>query len=190
VSACASCEGFFFRGKHVAVVGGGDTAMEEATFLTRFASKVTIIHRRNEFRASKIMQERVLSNPKVEVLFDTVVEDVLGKDTVEGLRIRNVRTGAMRTLPVGGLFLAIGHQPNTKIFERQLDIDEKGYIRSHGPLETRTNVPGVFVAGDVFDSRYRQAVTAAGSGCKAAIDVERWLHEHSPHVPINTEENW
>ncbi len=191
VSACATCDGFFFKGKEIAVVGGGDTAMEETSFLTKFASKVYLIHRRNEFRASKIMQERVLSNPKVEVVYDTVVEDVLGEKTVEALALRNLKTGAKSKLAVGGFFLAIGHQPNTQIFQGQLDIDEKGYIRTHGPLETRTNVEGVFVAGDVFDQRYRQAITAAGSGCKAAIDVERWLHEHdATHPPINTEKNW
>jgi thioredoxin reductase (NADPH) len=191
VSACATCDGFFFKGKEIAVVGGGDTAMEETNFLTKFASKVHLIHRRGEFRASKIMQERVLSNPKVQVIYDTVVEDVLGKETVEGLQLKNVKTHKTSTLPVQGFFLAIGHQPNTSIFQGQLDIDEKGYIRTHGALETRTNVEGVFVAGDVFDQRYRQAITAAGSGCKAAIDVERWLHEHDGgHTPINTEKNW
>ena len=191
VSACATCDGFFFKDKDVAVVGGGDTAMEEASFLTKFARSVTILHRRDEFRASKIMQTRVLSNPKIKVVWDTSVTDVLGKETVEGLQLQNVKTGAHEKLPVGGLFLAIGHAPNTGFLKGQLDVDEKGYIRTHGPLETRTNVEGVFVAGDVFDTRYRQAVTAAGSGCKAAIDVERWLHDHdSSHPPINTEKNW
>ena len=189
VSACATCDGFFFRGKEVAVVGGGDTAMEEASFLTNFATKVTLIHRRDEFRASKIMQKRVLEHPKIEVVWDTVVDEVLGDKSVEGLALRNVKTGDTSKLATGGLFLAIGHQPNTKIFQGQLDIDEKGYIVTKDPWQTRTNVEGVFVAGDVFDSRYRQAVTAAGSGCRAAIDVERWLHETAGE-PINTERNW
>jgi thioredoxin reductase (NADPH) len=189
VSACATCDGFFFKDKDVAVVGGGDTAMEEASFLTKFARSVTIIHRRHEFRASKIMQSRVLAHPKIKVVWDSEVVDVLGEKTVEALAVRNVKTGATQDLPFQGLFLAIGHVPNTKFLGAAVDIDEKGYIRTHGPLETRTSVEGVFVAGDVFDSRYRQAVTAAGSGCKAAIDVERWLHE-TEHVPVNTEKNW
>ena len=189
VSACATCDGFFFKNKEIAVVGGGDTAMEETNFLTKFGSKVYLIHRRGDFRASKIMQERVLSNPKVEVIYDTVVDDVLGEKTVEAVALRNLKTGDKSKLAVGGFFLAIGHSPNTKIFQGQLNIDEKGYIVTHGQLETRTNVPGVFVAGDVFDQRYRQAITAAGSGCKAAIDVERWLHEHA-HTDLNTEMNW
>jgi thioredoxin reductase (NADPH) len=189
VSACATCDGFFFKGKEVAVVGGGDTAMEEASFLTKFATKVHVIHRRDRFRASKIMQERVLSHPKISVVWDSDVVEVLGDKTVEGLQLKNVKDGNTSKLAVGGLFLAIGHAPNTGFLKGALDVDEKGYIRTHGPLETRTNVPGVFVAGDVFDTRYRQAVTAAGSGCKAAIDVERWLHEHEG-VPINTETNW
>ena len=189
VSACATCDGFFFKDKHVAVVGGGDTAMEETSFLTKFASKVTLIHRRDEFRASKIMQKRVMENPKVEVVTDTVVEEVVGEKTVEGLRLKDLKTGAKRDFPVQGLFLAIGHKPNTDLFKGQLDIDEKGYIVTKDPWQTRTNVEGVFVAGDVFDSRYRQAITAAGSGCRAAIDVERWLHE-TEGQPINTEKNW
>jgi thioredoxin reductase (NADPH) len=189
VSACATCDGFFFKGKEVAVVGGGDTAMEETSFLTKFATKVYLIHRRNEFRASKIMQKRVLENPKVEVVYDTEVTEVLGEKTVEGLALRNVRTGATSKLAVQGLFLAIGHAPNTGFLKGQLDVNEKGYIVTRGDLETRTNVEGVFVAGDVFDMRYRQAITAAGSGCKAAIDVERWLHEHIG-TPENTEKNW
>ena len=189
VSACATCDGFFFKGKEVVVIGGGDTAMEEASFLTKFASKVIIVHRRDEFRASKIMQKRVLENPKISVVWDSEVTDVLGEKTVEAVMIRNVKTGAVEKMSAQGLFLAIGHAPNTKFLQGALDIDDKGYIRTHGPLETRTNVEGVFVAGDVFDSRYRQAVTAAGSGCKAAIDVERWLHE-TEGTPINTEKNW
>ena len=189
VSACATCDGFFFKGKEVAVVGGGDTAMEETSFLTKFASKVYLIHRRKDFRASKIMQQRVLANPKVEVVYDTVVTDVLGEKTVEALELQDVNTGAKRKLAVGGLFLAIGHAPNTGFLKGALDIDEKGYIVTHGPNQTETKIPGVFVAGDVFDSRYRQAITAAGSGCKAAIDVERWLHEHHDE-PLNTQRNW
>lgn len=189
VSACATCDGFFFKGKEVAVVGGGDTAMEETSFLTKFATKVYLIHRRNEFRASKIMQKRVLENPKVEVIYDTEVAEVLGEKTVEGLLLRNVKTGATSKLAVGGFFLAIGHAPNTGFLKGQLDVNEKGYIVTHGDLETRTSVEGVFVAGDVFDMRYRQAITAAGSGCKAAIDVERWLHE-TEGTPENTEKNW
>ena len=165
--------------------------MEEASFLTKFAKSVTIVHRRESFRASKIMQDRVLANPKVKVVWDAEVADVHGKDTVDALEIHNVKTGQRSKLAVQGLFLAIGHVPNTRFLNGALGVDEKGYIRTHGPLETRTNVEGVFVAGDVFDSRYRQAVTAAGSGCKAAIDVERWLHENDDaHPPINTEKNW
>ena len=175
VSACATCDGFFFKDKEVAVVGGGDTAMEEAIFLTKFASKVHVIHRRDEFRASRIMQKRVLEHAKIEVIWDTVVEEVLGDTVVEGLRLKNVKTGDVDKLAVGGFFLAIGHKPNTKLFEGQLDLLETGYIKTHGANQTETNVEGVFVAGDVFDLRYRQAVTAAGSGCKAAIDVEHYL---------------
>jgi thioredoxin reductase (NADPH) len=189
VSACATCDGFFFKDKDVAVVGGGDTAMEEASFLTKFAKSVTLVHRRDAFRASKIMQERVLANPKVKVVWDSAVTEVLGEKLVEGVEIQNLKTGAKSKLPVQGMFLAIGHAPNTKFLGDQLEVDEKGYIVTHGPLETRTNVPGVFVAGDVFDTRYRQAITAAGSGCKAAIDVERWLHEVEGK-PIVTEQNW
>ena len=189
VSACATCDGFFFKGKEVAVVGGGDTAMEETSFLTKFASKVYLIHRRKEFRASKIMQTRVLQNPKVEVIYDTTVTDVLGEKTVEALELQDVNTGAKRKLAVGGLFLAIGHAPNTAFLKGALDLDDKGYIVTRGANQTETKIPGVFVAGDVFDTRYRQAITAAGSGCKAAIDVERWLHEHEG-TDINTEKNW
>lgn len=189
VSACATCDGFFFKDKDVVVIGGGDTAMEEASFLTKFARSVTIVHRRDEFRASKIMQKRVLEDPKISVVWDTVVEEVLGEKTVEGVRVRNVKTGESSKIACQGVFLAIGHVPNTRFLGDQLALDAKGYIVTHGELETRTNVPGVFVAGDVFDTRYRQAVTAAGSGCKAAIDVERWLHEHEG-TPENTETNW
>ncbi|MGE5313883.1 MAG: thioredoxin-disulfide reductase [Acidobacteriota bacterium] len=179
VSACATCDGFFYRGKEVFVVGGGDTALEEATFLTRFASKVTVIHRRDEFRASKIMQERALKNPKVSVLWDTAVDEVLGKKEdgrkfVTGLKLKHTKTHAITEVAADGLFIAIGHQPNTKLFRGMLDMDEKEYLKVQ-PGSTRTNIPGVFAAGDVADSVYRQAVTAAGSGCMAAIDAERYL---------------
>jgi len=176
VSACATCDGFFFKGKELAVVGGGDSAMEEALFLTNFATHVTIIHRRDQFRASPIMIERARSHPKVSFLLESTVEEVLGRETVEGLRVKNVRTGALTTLKVGGLFLAIGHDPSTEVFRGALELDHEGYIVVH--QETRTSVEGVFAAGDVHDRRYRQAVTAAGAGCRAAIDAERWLAEH------------
>lgn len=173
VSACATCDGFFFRDQELAVVGGGDSAMEEAIFLTKFASKVTIIHRRKEFRASKIMVQRALEHPKIEVIWDSVVEEVLGEDTVTGLRLRNVETDEVSKLDANGMFVAIGHDPNTAIFEGQLDMDEAGYITTYAG--TATSVDGVFAAGDVVDHVYRQAVTAAGMGCEAAIDTERWL---------------
>jgi thioredoxin reductase (NADPH) len=176
VSACATCDGFFFRDVEVAVVGGGDSAMEEALFLAKFASKVTIIHRRDEFRASKIMINRVLEHDKIEVLWNTVVEDVLGESQVEGLTLRNVETDAVTDFKTGGLFLAIGHKPNTDLFREQLELDDVGYIVYPGS-GTMTSVEGVFAAGDVADHTYRQAITAAGSGCMAAIDAERWLAE-------------
>lgn len=176
VSSCATCDGAFFPDVDVAVVGGGDSAMEEALFLTRFASRVYVIHRRDELRASRIMQERALAHEKIEVLWDTVVDGVLGDREVEGARIRNVKTGETSELSVGGFFLAIGHTPNTQVFRGWLDMDELGYIRT-GPDSTRTTIPGVFACGDAQDHVYRQAVTAAGTGCMAAIDAERWLAE-------------
>jgi thioredoxin reductase (NADPH) len=176
VSACATCDGFFFRNKAVAVVGGGDTALEEALYLTRFASKVHLLHRRDEFRASKIMQARAESHPAIEIHRSVTVDEVLGGETVTGVRLREVTTGATRELPVDGFFVAIGHRPNTAAFEGWLEKDEKGYLVVEH--ETHSRIEGVFVAGDVHDHRYRQAVTAAGDGCRAAIDAERWLEEH------------
>jgi thioredoxin reductase (NADPH) len=173
VSACATCDGFFFRDQEVAVVGGGDTALEEALFLTRFASTVHLLHRRDGFRASKIMLDRAMRHPKIDIQANTVVEEVLGDDKVRGLRLRDTQTGDTRELPVGGLFVAIGYRPNTEVFRDWLDTDEQGYLEVLG--ETASKVEGVFIAGDVHDHHYRQAVTAAGEGCKAAIDAERWL---------------
>jgi thioredoxin reductase (NADPH) len=173
VSTCATCDGFFFRGMEIAVSGGGDSACEEANFLSRFASKVTLIHRRDTLRASKIMQDRVLKNPKIQVLWDTVIEDVLGKDEVTSLALKNAKTGAKSELKVSGLFVAIGHSPNTQIFKGQLEMDQNGYLITRDGA--KTNIPGVFAAGDVQDHVYRQAITAAGSGCMAAIDAERYL---------------
>ncbi|MDO9118360.1 MAG: thioredoxin-disulfide reductase [Nitrospira sp.] len=173
VSTCATCDGFFFKGKELIVVGGGDSALEEANFLTKFATNVSIVHRRDKLRASKIMQDRALHNEKISFIWNTVVEDILGSEIVTGARLKNVVTGKITDVPCAGVFVAIGHRPNTALFAGQIDMDEKGYIRTH--TGTATNVPGVFAAGDVQDSTYRQAVTAAGSGCMAAIDAERFL---------------
>ncbi len=178
VSACATCDGAFFANQEVAVVGGGDTAMEEAQYLTRMCTKVHLIHRRDEFRASKIMQERTLANEKIQVHWNTVVDEVLGDQKVSGLRLKDTKSGESRELGVTGMFVAIGHDPNSKVFGDQLDKDEAGYLKVV-PGTTRTNVEGVFASGDVADKVYRQAVTAAGTGCMAAIDAERWLAEHS-----------
>ena len=178
VSACATCDGFFFRDRQLVVVGGGDTAMEEATFLTKFASAVTLVHRRDEFRASKIMQERVLSNPKVTVVWDTVAEEVLGEGAVTGVRLRNVKSDETTEFATDGVFVAIGHDPNTDLVKGQVDLTDAGYVVVREPT-TATSVPGVFAAGDVTDVTYRQAVTAAGQGCKAAIDAERYLAEQA-----------
>ena len=177
VSACATCDGAFFRGQHVAVVGGGDTAMEEATFLTKFASKVTVIHRRGELRASKAMQNRAFANPKIDFIWDSEVVSVIGDPVMTGLEVRNLKTGESRLLEaVTGLFVAIGHKPNTDLFKGKLEMDDVGYLKTVG-ASTRTAIPGVFACGDAMDSVYRQAVTAAGSGCKAALDAERYLGE-------------
>ncbi|MFM2438858.1 MAG: thioredoxin-disulfide reductase, partial [Actinomycetota bacterium] len=174
VSYCATCDGFFFRDQHIAVVGGGDSAMEEASFLSRFASKVTIIHRRDEFRASKIMVERAMANPKIEVAWDSVVTELLGAPKLEGAVLTNVKTGETTTLPVTGMFVAIGHDPRSGLFQGQVDLDDAGYVLT-ATGSTATNVDGVFACGDLVDHTYRQAITAAGSGCAAALDAERWL---------------
>jgi thioredoxin reductase (NADPH) len=178
VSACATCDGFFFRDRELVVVGGGDTAMEEATFLTKFARKVTIVHRRDDFRASKVMSARALANPKVDVIWNTTVAEVHGDDAVSGVTLNDVRTEESRTFPTDGLFVAIGHDPNTALFRDKLALDDEGYITVAEP-RTTTSVRGVFAAGDVTDRIYRQAVTAAGQGCKAAIDAERFLEDEA-----------
>jgi thioredoxin reductase (NADPH) len=177
VSWCATCDGFFFREQDIAVIGGGDTAMEEAAFLTRFARSVTVVHRRDTLRASKIMQDRAMGNPKIRFAWDSEVSEVLGEDRVTGLRLRNVKTGVASTLEVTGMFVAIGHDPRSGLFAGQLATDADGYLLVEQPT-TRTAIDGVFAAGDVVDRTYRQAVTAAGTGCSAAIDAERWLAEH------------
>jgi thioredoxin reductase (NADPH) len=175
VSSCATCDGFFFRGQRIAVIGGGDSAMEEATFLTRFAESVTIIHRRDQFRASKIMADRAIADPKIRVEWNTVVDEVLGEDgKVNGVRVRDVHTGEPRTLDVTGVFIAIGHDPRSELFRGQVDLDESGYVMVDAP-STRTNLTGVFAAGDLVDHTYRQAITAAGTGCAAALDAERYI---------------
>jgi thioredoxin reductase (NADPH) len=178
VSACATCDGFFFRGKEIAVVGGGDTAMEEALYLTRFASKVHLLHRRAEFRASRIMEARAERNPQIQIHRNTAIDEVLGDASVTGLRLRDTLTDARSEMTVDGLFVAIGYRPNTGPFEGWLEKDEAGYLAVHA--DTHSRIDGVFIAGDVHDHRYRQAVTAAGDGCRAAIDAERWLEEHQP----------
>ena len=174
LSTCATCDGFFFRGHEIAVVGGGDSAIEEATFLTKFADKVTIIHRRDAFRASKIMQPRALDNPKIDILWNHTVTEINGADRVESIEVTDTVTGAVSTMDVTGVFIAIGHRPNTDLFTGVLDMDDTGYLETV-PGSSRTNIEGVFACGDVQDHTYRQAITAAGSGCMAAIDAERWL---------------
>jgi thioredoxin reductase (NADPH) len=183
VSSCATCDGFFFRGKEIAVVGGGDSAMEEALFLTRFATKVTLLHRREAFRASKIMLDRAMAHPNIELRTNTIVEEVLGVEEkdVRGLRLKDVKTGNVDVLPISGLFLGIGHEPNAKMFAGQMDLDDDGYIKTTGNVLTTHHgqpIPGVFACGDVQDRRYRQAITAAGSGCMAALEAEKYLEEH------------
>jgi len=198
VSWCATCDGFFFREQEIAVVGGGDSAVEEATFLTRFASKVYLIHRRDELRASKIMQDRARSNPKIAFVWDTVVEEYLTEDgplgsKVRGLRLRNLKTDEVTDMAVGGVFVAIGHRPNTDLFKGQLAMEDSGYLitgAAGGEMHTATDVDGVFACGDVQDHTYRQAITAAGSGCMAAIDAERWLEAHHVIDEQRTETDW
>ncbi|MFN8518308.1 MAG: thioredoxin-disulfide reductase [Chloroflexota bacterium] len=181
VSACATCDGFFFKGKRVAVVGGGDTALEEATFLTRFAPEVVLIHRRDQFRGSRIMQQRAIDHPAIDVRWNTEVTEVLGDQAIEGLRLRDTQTGREWSEPIGGLFVAIGYRPNTDVFRDWLPADAAGYLEVEG--ETGSAIEGVFIAGDVHDHHYRQAVTAAADGCKAAMDAERWLETHAAPAP-------
>src|SRR5262245_49848084 len=183
VSTCATCDGFFFRGKEIAVVGGGDTAIEEAIFLTKFASKVTVVHRRDELRASKIMQDRAFAHPRIEFEWNSEVQEIVGTADagVDSVILRDTTNGSTRPLKVQGLFVAIGHRPNTDLFRGQLDMDAVGYLKVKHP-STRTSIEGVFAAGDVMDPNYRQAVTAAGTGCQAAIDAERWLEEQHHHA--------
>jgi thioredoxin reductase (NADPH) len=183
VSACATCDGFFFRDHDIAVIGGGDSALEEATFLTKFARSVTLLHRRDTLRASKIMQDRAFANPKVSIRWNTEVVDVIGDDKVTGLHVRDTATGAIDTLPVTGLFVAIGHDPRSELFAGQINLDPAGYVVVESPT-TRTNLDGVFACGDLVDHTYRQAITAAGSGCAAALDAERWLAALDAHVEV------
>jgi thioredoxin reductase (NADPH) len=178
VSWCATCDGFFFREQEIMVVGGGDSAMEEATFLTRFASKVTIVHRRDEFRASKVMAQRALDNPKIEVMWDSAVVALIGEAKLEAAVVRNLKTGIEVTVPVTGLFVAIGHDPRSELVKGQVDLDDEGYVVTAAG-STATNLDGVFACGDLVDHTYRQAVTAAGTGCSAALDAERWLADHA-----------
>ena len=179
VSSCATCDGFFFRGQELVVVGGGDTALEEAIFLTRFATRVFVVHRRDKLRASKIMQDRAFKHDKITFTWNTVVEEIVGQDVVTGVRLRNVVTGQLSELKCAGVFVAIGHSPNTRLFEGQVDMDGRGYILTNNGMAT--NVPGVYAAGDVQDTRYRQAITAAGSGCMAAMDAEKYLESLDSH---------
>ena len=188
LSTCATCDGFFFRDHDIAVVGGGDSAMEEAIFLTKFARSVTVVHRRDQLRASKIMQDRAFANPKIRFEWDSVVDEIAGETKVESVRLRNLKTDEVTDVPVTGLFVAIGHEPNTGLFKGQLEMEDNGYLVTEGK-STRTNVEGVFACGDVQDHTYRQAITAAGSGCAAAIDAERWLEAHTDHE-VGTETQW